>query len=217
VIPVFAQLFRDAGVALPFLTVFVITLSDFVIRYFYWIVIGIALLVFIVRRVRMNPKGRVLTDRLILRLPVFGMLLRKVAVARFSRTLGTMLASGVPILDALEIAAGSAGNAVLENAIRESRTAIAEGRSVAEPLQETKVFPVMVTQMIAVGEATGALDTMLGKVADFYDDEVDITVEALTSLLEPLLLVFLGVTIGGLLIAMYLPIFQIADVVSKAS
>ncbi len=217
VIPVFARLFTDAGVALPPLTLFVITLSNFVIRFFFWIVIAIGLLIFLVRRVRKKPKGRVWTDRLLLRLPVFGMLLRKVAVARFSRTLSTMLASGVPILDALEIVAGAAGNAVVEQAIRESRTAIAEGRSVAEPLQETKVFPVMVTQMIAVGEATGALDTMLGKVADFYDDEVDITVEALTSLLEPLLLVFLGVTIGGLLIAMYLPIFQIADVVSKAS
>jgi type IV pilus assembly protein PilC len=126
-----------------------------------------------------------------------------------------MLASGVPILEAMDIVANSAGNAVIEQAIREARAAIAEGRPVADPLQETKVFPSMVTQMIAVGEATGALDTMLGKIADFYDEEVDITVEALTSLLEPLLLVFLGVTIGGLLVAMYLPIFQIADVVSR--
>jgi type IV pilus assembly protein PilC len=157
------------------------------------------------------------TDRLLLRFPVFGMLLRKVAVARFARTLGTLLASGVPILEALDVVAGSAGNAVIERAIRESRTAIAEGRSVAEPLEETKVFPGMVTQMISVGEATGALDRMLGKIADFYDEEVDITVDALTSLLEPLLLVFLGVTIGGLLIAMYMPIFQIADVVARAS
>lgn len=217
VIPVFARLFTDAGVQLPPLTLFVMALSNFAIRFFYWIIIGIVLLIVLVHRIRKTTQGKMLTDRFLLRLPVFGMLLRKVAVARFSRTLGTMLASGVPILDALDIVAGSAGNAVIEQAIRESRAAIAEGRSVAEPLQETKVFPGMVTQMISVGEATGALDTMLGKIADFYDEEVDITVEALTSLLEPLLLVFLGVTIGGLLIAMYLPIFQIADVVSRGS
>lgn len=217
VIPVFAGLFRDAGVSLPPLTLFVMTLSDFAIRYFFWIIIGFGLLIYAVRRLRRTPRGRMATDRLLLRFPVFGMLLRKVAVARFARTLGTLLASGVPILDALDVVAGSAGNAVIERAIRESRTAIAEGRSVAEPLEETKVFPGMVTQMISVGEATGALDRMLGKIADFYDEEVDITVDALTSLLEPLLLVFLGVTIGGLLIAMYMPIFQIADVVARAS
>ncbi len=217
VIPVFAGLFRDAGVSLPPLTLFVMTLSDFAIRFFYWIIIGFGLLIYAVRRLRRTPRGRMATDRLLLRFPVFGMLLRKVAVARFARTLGTLLASGVPILDALDIVAGSAGNAVIEQAIRESRTAIAEGRSVAEPLEETKVFPGMVTQMISVGEATGALDRMLEKIADFYDEEVDITVDSLTALLEPLLLVFLGVTIGGLLIAMYMPIFQIADVVARAS
>ncbi len=217
VIPVFARLFSDAGVKLPPLTLFVMAVSNFAIRFFYWIIVGLGLLIYLVRRFRKTSRGRMVTDRLLLRMPVFGMLLRKVAVARFSRTLGTMLASGVPILDALDIVAGSAGNAVIEQAIRESRAAIAEGRSVAEPLQDTKVFPGMVTHMIAVGEATGALDAMLGKIADFYEEEVDITVEALTSLLEPLLLVFLGVTIGGLLIAMYLPIFQIADVVSRAS
>ncbi len=128
-----------------------------------------------------------------------------------------MLQSGVPILDGLEIVAATSGNVVIEKAIREARSAIAEGRPIAEPLSETKVFPAMVTQMIAVGEATGALDTMLGKIADFYDEEVDVAVEALTSLLEPLLIVFLGITIGGLLVAMYLPIFQIADVVSRGS
>jgi type IV pilus assembly protein PilC len=217
VIPVFARLFVDAGVALPTLTLFVMTLSDYAVRYFYWFIVAIILLIFLVRWIRKRPKGRMATDRLLLRVPVFGMLLRKVATARFTRTLGTMLASGVPILDALDIVASSAGNAVIEQAIRESRTAIAAGRSVADPLQETKVFPVMVTQMIAVGEATGRLDALLGKIADFYDEEVDITVEALTSLLEPLLLVFLGVTIGGLLVAMYLPIFQIADVVSRGA
>jgi len=217
VIPVFAGLFRDAGVSLPPLTLFVMAVSDFAIRYFFWIIIAVGLLIYAIRRLRRTPKGRMATDRILLRLPVFGMLLRKVAVARFARTLGTLLASGVPILEALDIVAGSAGNAVIEQAVRESRAAIAEGRSVAEPLQETKVFPGMVTQMISVGEATGALDRMLGKIADFYDEEVDITVDSLTSLLEPLLLVFLGVTIGGLLIAMYMPIFQIADVVARAS
>ena len=217
VIPVFAGLFRDAGVSLPPLTLFVMAVSDFAIRYFFWIIIAVGLLIYAIRRLRRTPKGRMATDRILLRLPVFGILLRKVAVARFARTLGTLLASGVPILEALDIVAGSAGNAVIEQAVRESRAAIAEGRSVAEPLQETKVFPGMVTQMISVGEATGALDRMLGKIADFYDEEVDITVDSLTSLLEPLLLVFLGVTIGGLLIAMYMPIFQIADVVARAS
>jgi type IV pilus assembly protein PilC len=145
------------------------------------------------------------------------MLLRKVAVARFSRTLGTMLSSGVPILDGLDIVAAASGNTVIEKALREVRSSIAEGRPVADPLQETKVFPPMVTHMIAVGESTGALDKMLHKIADFYDEEVDVAVDALTSLLEPLLIVFLGVTVGGLLIAMYLPIFQLADVVSRGA
>jgi len=215
VIPVFTGLFLDAGVKLPALTQFVINLSDFSKRYFYWVILGIILLVFLIRRIRKNPRGRLLLDRLVLRAPVFGMLIRKVAVARFSRTLGTLLSSGVPILDALNIVANTAGNAVIEEAIRESRSAIAEGRPVAEPLEDTKVFPPMVTRMIAVGEATGALDSMLEKIADFYDDEVDATVEALTSLLEPLLMIFLGVTIGGILVAMYMPIFQLADVVSR--
>jgi type IV pilus assembly protein PilC len=143
------------------------------------------------------------------------MLIKKVAVARFTRTLGTMLSSGVPILDGLDIVASTSGNTVIEKAIQKARTGISEGRPVAEPLEETGVFPMMVTQMIAVGEATGALDTMLAKIADFYDEEVNTAVEALTSLLEPILIVFLGVTIGFLLVAMYLPIFQIADVVSR--
>ena len=217
VIPVFTGLFKDAGVKLPALTLFVINLSDFTKRFFFWMILGVILLVFFLRKIRKQPRGRLATDRLLLRAPVFGLLIRKVAIARFSRTLGTLLSSGVPILDAMNIVANTAGNAVLENAIREARTAIAEGRSVADPLQETKVFPPMVTKMIAVGEATGALDSMLEKIADFYDDEVDTTVEALTSLLEPLLIVFLGVTIGGILVAMYMPIFQLADVVSRGS
>jgi type IV pilus assembly protein PilC len=217
VIPVFTGLFKDAGVKLPALTLFVVNLSDFTKRFFFWMILGVILLVFLLRKIRKQPRGRLATDRLLLRAPIFGLLIRKVAIARFSRTLGTLLSSGVPILDAMNIVANTAGNAVVEEAIRESRTAIAEGRSVADPLQETKVFPPMVTKMIAVGEATGALDSMLEKIADFYDEEVDTTVEALTSLLEPLLIVFLGVTIGGILVAMYMPIFQLADVVSRGS
>lgn len=215
VIPIFAGLFRDAGTNLPAMTVFVMDMSDFMKSYFHWIFLGVGLAVFGLRQFRKTSRGRDITDRIILRSPVFGMLIRKVAVARFTRTLGTMLSSGVPILDGLEVVAATAGNTVVEKAIRLARNSISEGRSVADPLAETNVFPGMVTQMIAVGEATGALDTMLGKIADFYDDEVDAAVEVLTSLLEPMLIVFLGITIGGLLVAMYLPIFQLADVVGK--
>jgi type IV pilus assembly protein PilC len=215
VIPIFAGLFKDAGARLPAMTLFVMSVSDFFQRYFHWIILALVLAVIGIRRIRKTERGREVTDRILLRSPVFGMLIRKVAIARFSRTLGTMLASGVPILDGMDIVASTSGNVVVEKAVKKARDAISEGRPVAEPLQETRVFPVMVTQMIAVGEATGALDAMLGKIADFYDEEVDSAVEALTSLLEPMLIVFLGVTIGFLLVAMYLPIFQIADVVSR--
>ncbi|MFP5213297.1 MAG: type II secretion system F family protein [Acidobacteriota bacterium] len=215
VIPIFAGLFEQAGSKLPAMTRFVMDLSDFFQGYFHWIGLGIFLMVMALRQIRKTPKGRDAMDRLALRTPIFGMLIRKVAVARFTRTLGTMLSSGVPILDSLEVVASTAGNTVVERAIRKARIAISEGRSVAEPLSESTVFPPMVTHMIAVGEATGALDNMLGKIADFYDEEVDVAVSALTSLMEPLLILFLGITIGGLLIAMYLPIFQIADVVSR--
>jgi len=217
VIPVFAGLFKDAGAKLPTLTVMVMSASDFAQSYFHWIILGLVLAIVGIKRFRKTAKGRDITDRLLLRSPVFGMLIRKVAVARFTRTLGTMLSSGVPILEGLDIVAATSGNTVIENAIRKARNAIAEGRPVAEPLYETNVFPVMVTQMIAVGEATGALDTMLGKIADFYDEEVNVAVESLTSLLEPMLIVFLGVTVGFLLVAMYLPIFQIADVVARGA
>lgn len=215
VIPVFAGLFKDAGAKLPSLTLFVMSVSDFTKAYFHWMILGVVIVLFLIKRVRKTEKGRDILDRLFLKLPVFGLLIRKVAVARFTRTLGTMLASGVPILDGLDIVASTSGNTVIERAVRKARAAIAEGRTVAEPLEETAVFPPMVTQMIAIGEATGALDQMLGKIADFYDEEVDIAVESLTSMLEPLMIVFLGVTIGFLLIAMYLPIFQIADVVGR--
>ncbi|MHC1724670.1 MAG: type II secretion system F family protein [Syntrophobacteraceae bacterium] len=215
VIPVFAGLFKSAGVKLPAMTTFVMDLSDFVKDYFHWMIGAVGITVFAIQRICRTPKGRDYADRLILRTPVFGMLIRKVAVARFTRTLGTMLSSGVPILDGLEVVASTAGNTVIEKAIRTARNSISEGRPVAEPLAETGVFPAMVTQMIAVGEATGALDNMLSKIADFYDDEVDDAVGALTSLLEPMLILFLGVTIGGLLVAMYLPIFQLADVAAR--
>ena len=197
------------------MTLMVMSLSEFMVRFWYFIFGGIVILGMLFKKFRQTTVGREATDRLFLRAPVMGMLIRKVAVARFTRTLGTMLTSGVPILDGLEIVASTAGNIVIEKAIRTARAAIAEGRPVAEPLEETGVFPGMVTQMIAVGEATGALDVMLGKIADFYDEEVDTAVDALTSLLEPMLIVFLGITVGGLLVAMYLPIFQIADVATR--
>jgi len=216
VIPVFAGLFREAGAKLPPMTLLVIAASDFFQKYIHWIILGLILLVYLFKRFRKTERGRDLTDRIALRAPVFGILLRKVAIARFSRTLGTMLGAGVPILDSLDIVATTAGNSVVERALRKARSSIAEGQTVAEPLAKSGVFPPMVVQMISVGEATGALDEMLSKIADFYDEEVDIAVDALTSLLEPLMIVFLGVTIGGLLVAMYLPIFQLADVVSRA-
>jgi len=163
---------------------------------------------------RSRSKGfRYQTDKLALKLPVFGDILRKVAVARFTRTLSTMVASGVPILDGLDIVARTAGNMVIEEEIQNTRKSISEGRTIAEPLQESKVFPGMVVQMIAVGEETGAMETMLAKIADFYDDEVDAAVAGLTAMLEPLMMVFLGGSIGTILIAMYLPIFKIAEAI----
>ncbi len=215
VIPVFSRLFVDAGVKLPEMTLIVMNISNFTKSYFHWMILGLIALGVAYRQFRKTDRGRDLTDRLFLRMPVFGILLRKIAVARFTRTLGTMLSSGVPILDGLDVVAATAGNSVVEKAIRNARLSISEGRPVAEPLAETNVFPSMVTQMIAVGEATGALDNMLAKIADFYDEEVDTAVGALTSMLEPMLILFLGVTIGGLLVAMYLPIFQLADVVAR--
>ncbi|MBZ4659042.1 MAG: type secretion system family protein [Desulfacinum sp.] len=217
VIPVFAGLFRDAGAALPTMTQVVINMSDFTKSYFHWLILGGILLAVLCSRFRKTKKGRDLTDRLALRIPVFGLLLKKVALARVTRTLGTMLGSGVPILESMELVAATAGNTVIERAIRDAQKAVSEGKTLAEPLQDSGIFPPMVIHMVSVGEATGALDAMLAKVADFYDEEVDATVEALTSLLEPMLIVFLGVTIGGLLVAMYMPIFQLADVVSRGS
>jgi type IV pilus assembly protein PilC len=213
VIPIFGKMFQDFGQALPAPTQFVLGLSDFTRKYFLLVIVVIAALVAALRWYRNRESGRRNIDALLLKLPIVGSLLQRIAVARFSRTLGTMVSSGVPILEGMDIVAKSAGNKVIEEAILKARMSISEGKTIADPLAEAKVFPVMVTQMVAVGEATGALDTMLNKIADFYDDEVDAAVEALTALLEPMLMIFLGVVIGGLVIAMYLPIFKLAGVV----
>ena len=213
VIPVFQSMFADFGRALPVPTQIVVNMSNFVKNYILYMIVGVVVLIFLFRRFYRTEKGRALVDDLILKAPVFGMLIRKVAVAKFTRTLGTMISSGVPILDSLEIVAATAGNKTIEAALRETRQSISEGRTIAEPLADSEVFPSMVVQMISVGEATGALDTMLAKIADFYDDEVDAAVDALTSMLEPFMMVFLGGTIGGLVVSMYLPIFQMAGAV----
>lgn len=213
VIPVFQDMFSSFGQALPVPTQMVVAMSDFMKANIIFIIPAIIVLIVAFKKYRDTTGGRKVTDTIALKLPIFGDLLKKTAVARFTRTLGTMLASGVPILDSLEIVAKTAGNVVLEEIIFEVRSSIAEGQTIAEPLSETDVFPGMVIQMISVGEATGALDTMLSKIADFYDKEVDAAVEALTSMLEPLLMLFLGGSIGGLVVAMYLPIFSMAGAV----
>jgi type IV pilus assembly protein PilC len=211
VIPIFENMFREFGNAeLPTPTRIVIQLSQGFKHYFIFIAIAIGGIIAGFKYIYGTKKGRLTFDKIALRLPVFGSLLRKVAVARFSRTLATMITSGVPILDALEIVAKTAGNKVVENAITETRQSISEGKTMAEPLEESGVFPSMVCQMISVGEATGAMDAMLNKIADFYDDEVDSAVDALTSLMEPVMMVFLGVIIGGLVVAMSLPVFKLA-------
>ncbi|MGD0821297.1 MAG: type II secretion system F family protein [Desulfomonilia bacterium] len=211
VIPTFSDMFKQFGSALPAPTQMVVNLSYF-FRKFWWAMAGfIVLLIFGFKWIRTQEKGRFYTDKLALRLPIFGDLIRKVAVAKFTRTLGTMISSGVPIMDGLDITSKTAGNVIVENAIRAVRTAISEGRSMSEPLEQTGIFPGMVVQMIAVGEATGAMDQMLSKIADFYDEEVDTAVEALTSALEPMLMVFLGGVIGFVVVAMYLPIFKMAQ------
>ena len=210
VIPVFQQMFADFGGALPGPTQIVINASEFVKSKILYIIIGVALFIYALKKYYKTPKGRLTIDALMLKLPVFGVLLRKVAVSKFTRTMGTMLSSGVAILEALDIVAKTAGNTIIERAIYKVRTGISEGRTMADPLLESQVFPSMVCQMISVGESTGALDSMLGKIADFYDEEVDQAVENLTSLIEPFMLVFLGVVIGGLVIAMYLPVFKMA-------
>jgi type IV pilus assembly protein PilC len=207
-------MFADFGGELPGPTKVVVVISHFMQEWIGIFLIGITLvgMAFFQAR-RRSYKFRRATDALFLKAPVFGSLIRKVAVARFTRTLGTMIASGVPILDGLDIVAKTAGNVVIEEALIKVRAAIAEGRTIAEPLAESKVFPGMVVQMIAVGEETGAMETMLSKIADFYDDEVDAAVDALTAMLEPIMMVGLGGTVGAMLIAMYLPIFKIAETI----
>jgi type IV pilus assembly protein PilC len=213
VIPVFEKMFADFGGALPVPTQIVVSISRIVKGNIHWIIIGLGLLAYAFKRFYNTDKGRATVDNTVLKLPVFGPLLRKVAVAKFTRTMSTMISSGVPILEALDIVAKTAGNKTIEGAIYDVRSGITQGRTMAEPMGESGVFPSMVVQMVAVGESTGALDAMLGKIADFYDDEVDAAVEGLTSMIEPFMMVFLGTTIGGLVIAMYLPIFKMAGMV----
>jgi len=213
VIPVFAEMFESFGGELPGLTQGVMDLSSFLRAHWWKMGIVGGVLGFIFVKFKKTERGEYLWDKLTLNVPVLGSLLRKVAVAKFTRTLGTMLSSGVPILDGLDIVAKTAGNRIVEDAINETRVSISEGKNIAEPMMDSGVFPPMVCQMIAVGESTGALDAMLGKIADFYEDEVDQAVDTLTSLIEPIMMVFLGGTVGTMLIAMYLPIFKIAGAI----
>jgi type IV pilus assembly protein PilC len=213
VIPTFASMFKEMGAELPMPTRVVIGLSD-VVRGYFWL-IGLAMggAAFGLRSYYRTENGRSTIDALLLKVPVFGPIFRKVAVARFTRTLGTLVQSGVPILEALRITATTAGNKVVERAVLQCRASVTEGKTLAEPLKISGVFPPMVTQMVSVGEQTGALDAMLSKIADFYDDEVDTAVATLTSLLEPIMIVILGVIVGGLVVAMYLPIFKLVTLI----
>ncbi len=213
VIPVFESMFKSAGQNLPLPTLVVVTLSKLIKRYVVIIIPGLILFFFLLRRYYRTESGRTIVDRLVLKLPVFGPLFQKISVARFSRTLGTLVGSGVPILDGLTIVSKSSGNKTIESAIITARNSIREGETIAEPLHRCGVFPPMVIQMISVGESTGALDSMLTKIAEFYEEEVDVAVASLTSMLEPFLMIFLGVVIGGVVISMYLPIFQMASAV----
>ncbi|MBV8516638.1 MAG: type II secretion system F family protein [Acidobacteria bacterium] len=209
VIPVFASLFESLGAQLPLPTRVVIALSNFIADFWWLVTIVVIALIVSVRRYHGTYKGKRVIDGLLLKMPVLGMLLRKIAVARFCRTLATLTSSGVPILDGLQITARTAGNSIVEDAIMATRKSVEEGKTISEPLGDTDVFPSMVVQMIGVGEQTGALDTMLTKIADFYEDEVDVAVAGLMKLLEPILIAFLGVAIGGIVIAMYMPMFSL--------
>jgi len=212
VIPTFASLFEGLGADLPLPTRVVISASNFVVAWGWLIVIALGVGGYLIKRYYGTDNGRMVIDALMLRTPVLGNIIRKVSVARFCRTLSTLLSSGVPILDGLDITARTSGNAVVEQAIQTTRTGIERGETVSGPLRETGVFPSMVVQMINVGETTGALDTMLSKIADFYEDEVDAAVAGMLTLLEPIMIAFLGVVVGGIVIAMYMPIF---DLISK--
>jgi type IV pilus assembly protein PilC len=214
VIPTFAAMFEGLDAQLPLPTRIVITLSNWFGRLLPFIVIGIIAGVFGFKKYYSTYSGRRMVDRIVLKLPVIGVLMQKIAVARFCRTLSTLVSSGVPILDGLEITARTAGNAIVEDAIMAVRKAVESGLTIAQPLKDSGVFPPMVVQMIGVGEQTGALDAMLSKIADFYEEEVDQAVANLLTLMEPILILFLGVTVGGIVISMYLPIF---DLINKLS
>jgi type IV pilus assembly protein PilC len=216
VIPTFAALFSGLGATLPLPTRIVIALSDNLVRFLPFIVVGGVALVFGLRQYYATPGGRHVIDSIVLKAPILGLIMRKIAVARFCRTLSTLLSSGVPILDGLEITAKTAGNVIVEDAIMVTRKSIERGETISAPLKETGVFPPMVTQMISVGEATGALDTMLGKIADFYEEEVDVAVAGLLTLLEPLMIAVLGGVVGGIVIAMYMPIFSLISKLTGA-
>ena len=213
VLPTFANMFKNMGSELPLPTKVVMWMSDMTRKYIIFILAGIAAAIYALRRYYATDQGSMVIDTFALKVPVVGMLIRKVAVARFTRTLGTLISSGVPILEGLLITARSAGNRVVEKAVMQARQHVTAGGTLAEPLKATPVFPPMVVHMISVGENTGALDAMLSKIADFYDDEVDAAVTALTSLLEPMMIVFLGVVVGGIVVAMYLPIFKMVTLV----
>jgi type IV pilus assembly protein PilC len=212
VIPTFGAMFASLGADLPMPTRVVIALSDFLVRFGWMLIVGGAALGWGFKQYYATENGRHVVDGVVLKLPILGLIMRKIAVARFCRTLSTLISSGVPILDGLDITARTSGNAIVEDAILVTRKSIEGGNTIAAPLKETAVFPPMVVQMIGVGEATGALDTMLGKIADFYEEEVDTAVAGLLTLLEPIMIAFLGIVVGGIVIAMYLPIF---DLISK--
>ena len=207
VIPTFASLFTGLGATLPLPTRVVIAASNLTVTAMPYLVVGIAAGSYLFRRYYASPNGRLAVDGVLLKVPVLGPVLRKIAVARFCRTLSTLIASGVPILDGLDITARTAGNAIVEQAVQTTRTSIERGETIAAPLRQTGVFPGMVVQMISVGETTGALDTMLAKIADFYEDEVDTAVAGMLTLLEPVMIAWLGLVVGGIVISMYLPIF----------
>ena len=213
VVPVFASIFTSAGMELPMPTRVVLGVSEFLQSYIFFMVIGIVAFVFLLRRYYKTEGGQLVIDRMMLRMPVLGNLLRKSAVSRFTRTLGTLVSSGVSILEGLQITARTSGNRVIHDAVMASRASIAQGATISEPLKASGVFPPMVVQMINVGEQTGGLDDMLSKIADFYDDEVDAAVTALTSVLEPIMIVVMGVVIGGMVVAMYMPMFDMISTV----
>ncbi len=214
VIPVFGDMFVSFGEELPLPTQIAINLSSVVIAYFWYMIAGIIGTIVGIRAYYRTERGRQVIDRIMLRLPIIGDIFRKAAVARFTRTLSTLVSSGVPILDSLAITGKTAGNKVVENAVFAARQSISEGKTLADPLTQSQIFPPMVCQMIQVGETTGALDTMLLKIADFYDDEVDTAAANLTTLVEPLVILFLGVVIGGIIVSMYLPIFQLGSILN---